>query len=477
MAWETVMGLEVHVELDTASKIFCSCANDSSADANENVCPACAGMPGLLPVMNRNVVNKAIAAGLVTNCTINRYSTFDKKNYYYPDLSNSYQITQMYHPICTNGWVEIETKAGKKKIRINRIHMEEDAGKLLHDDYAGISMVDYNRCSVPLCEIVSEPDFRSADEVVAYLEKLRSLLRYAGAGRCRMEQGLMRCDVNISVREKGEEKFGVRTEVKNMNSLSAIREVIAYEVERHVDALEWGDEELIQETRGWNPAKKQTFAMREKETAADYLYFPDPDLPPVVVDEEWIEEVRASLPEMPDVKKERYMSELGLKEKEAAQLTASPNLAFLFDELIDAGCDAKDAAAWLLTEALALARKAGVAADDIELDGGKLAYVIKQVAAGKLTRPNAKTVFAAVYENGADPESFIKEQGLDQVADNSETEGVLRQIIAANPKIVADYKGGKVKALDALFGQAMRQLKGAADPRAIREILTGLLNE
>ena len=477
MAWETVMGLEVHVELDTASKIFCSCANDSSADANENVCPACAGMPGLLPVMNRNVVNRAIAAGLVTNCTINRYSSFDKKNYYYPDLSNSYQITQMYHPICTNGWVEIETKAGKKKIRINRIHMEEDAGKLLHDDYAGISMVDYNRCSVPLCEIVSEPDFRSADEVVAYLEKLRSLLRYAGAGRCRMEQGLMRCDVNISVREKGEEKFGVRTEVKNMNSLSAIREVIAYEVERHIDALEWGDEELIQETRGWNPVKKQTFAMREKETAADYLYFPDPDLPPVIVDEEWIEAVRAALPEMPDVKKERYMSELGLKEKEAAQLTASPNLAFLFDDLIDAGCDAKDAAAWLLTEALALARKAGVAADDIELDGGKLAYIIKQVAAGKLTRPNAKTVFAAVYENGADPESFIKEQGLDQVADNSETESVLREIIAANPKIVADYKGGKMKALDALFGQAMRQLKGAADPRAIREILTALLND
>ena len=415
--------------------------------------------------------------GLVTNCTINHYSSFDKKNYYYPDLSNSYQITQMYHPICTKGWVEIETKAGKKKIRINRIHMEEDAGKLLHDDYAGISMVDYNRCSVPLCEIVSEPDFRSADEVVAYLEKLRSLLRYAGAGRCRMEQGLMRCDVNISVREKGDETFGVRTEVKNMNSLSAIREVIAYEVERHIDAIEWGDEELIQETRGWNPAKKQTFAMREKENATDYLYFPDPDLPPVIVDEEWIEQVRASLPEMPDVKKARYMADFGLKEKEAEQLTVSPNLACLFDGLTEAGCEPRDAAAWLLTEALALARKAGVAADDIEFDGSKLAYIIKEVAAGRLTRPNAKTAFAAVFEQDADPAAFIRENGLDQVADNSETENVLRQILAANAKAVADYKGGKVKALDALFGQAMRQLRGAADPRLIREILTDLLNK
>ena len=371
MAWETVMGLEVHVELATESKIFCSCANDSAAPANENVCPACAGMPGLLPVMNRSVVDKAIAAGLVTNCTINHYSSFDKKNYYYPDLSNSYQITQMYHPICTNGWVEIETKAGKKKIRINRIHMEEDAGKLLHDDYAGLSLVDYNRCSVPLCEIVSEPDFRSADEVVAYLEKLRSLLRYAGAGHCRMEKGLMRCDVNISVREKGDESFGVRTEVKNMNSLSAIREVIAYEVERHIDALEWGDEELIQETRGWNPVKKQTFAMREKENATDYLYFPDPDLPPVIIDEAWIEEVRSSLPEMPDVKKARYIADYGLKDKEAETLTASPNLALLYDRLVELDCEPKDAAAWLLTEVLALGRRAGVAADDLELDGDK----------------------------------------------------------------------------------------------------------
>ena len=475
MAWETVMGLEVHVELATESKIFCSCANDGTAEANQNVCPACAGMPGLLPVMNRNVVNKAIAAGLVTNCTINRYSTFDKKNYYYPDLSNSYQITQLYHPICTQGWVEIETKAGRKKIRINRIHMEEDAGKLLHDDGAGISMVDYNRCSVPLCEIVSEPDFRSADEVVAYLEKLRSLLRYAGAGHCRMEQGLMRCDVNLSVREKGEEKFGVRTEVKNMNSLSAIAEVIAYETQRHIDAIEWGDEELIQETRGWNPAKKQTFAMREKENATDYFYFPDPDLPPVVVDEAWIEEVRASLPEMPDVKRERYINDFGLKAKEAEQLTASPNLASLFDGLAAAGCAPKEAANWLLTEALALARRANIPADDLSLDVDKLAYIIQEVSQGRLTRPNAKAVFAAVFQQDADPAAYIKEQGLDQVADDSVTRAVLQQILNDNPKAVADYRAGKLKAMDALFGQAMRQLKGAADPKTIRDSLQELL--
>jgi len=475
MAWETVMGLEVHVELATETKIFCSCANDSSADANENVCPSCAGMPGLLPVMNRNVVNKAIAAGLVTNCTINHFNTFDKKNYYYPDLSNAHQITQLYHPICTDGWVEIETKAGKKKIRINRIHMEEDAGKLLHDDYAGISMVDYNRCSVPLCEIVTEADFRSADEVIAYLEKLRSLLRYAGAGHCLMEKGLMRCDVNLSVREKGSETFGVRTEVKNMNSLSAIRDVIAYETERHINAIEWGDEELVQETRGWNPTKKETFAMREKENATDYFYFPNPDLPPILIDDEWIDSVRASLPEMPDAKKARYIADFGMKEKDADQITASPNLAGIFDSLIESGCAPRDAAAWLLTEALALGRKQGQGPDAIEFDANKLAYIIKQLADNKLTRPNAKVVFAAVFENDVDPEAFIKENSLDQVADDSTTRTVLEAILADNPKAVADYHGGKTKALDALFGQAMRQLKGAADPKTIREILVELL--
>ena len=476
MAYEVVMGLEVHVELATNSKIFCSCANDSSHDANMNVCPACAGMPGLLPVTNRAVVERAIAAGLVTNCHINRVNTFDKKNYYYPDLSNSYQITQLYAPVCVEGGVEIETSKGKKVIGIKQIHMEEDAGKLLHDDYAGISMVDYNRCSVPLVEIVSKPDFRSAEEVIAYLEKLRSLLRYAGVGHCRMEKGLMRADINISVREKGDPKLGVRTEIKNMNSLAAIQKAIAYETERHIDAIEWG-EPLVQETRGWDSEKNVSFSMREKENATDYFYFPDPDLPPVVISDEWIEEVRRALPEMPDAKCRRYVEELGIKEKDAKLITVSPALAALFEGAMDAGAPAQDAANWIVSEVLALSKKAGHSLDDVEMDAAKLAEVIRLVNSGELPRPNAKRLLAAVYSDNVDIAAYIKEQGLDQVAGSDQVRGLLERILADNPKSVADYKGGKAKALDFLFGQAMRELKGAGDPAVIRQILTELLSK
>lgn len=474
MAYEVVIGLEVHVELATESKIFCSCANNSAAAANENVCPACAGMPGLLPVTNRAVVEKAIAAGLVTNCHINRVNTFDKKNYYYPDLSNSYQITQLYAPICTDGYVEIETEAGSKRIGIKQIHMEEDAGKLLHDDLAGISMVDYNRCSVPLVEIVSKPDFRSAAEVIAYLEKLRALLRYAGVGHCRMEAGLMRADINLSVREKGDEKLGVRTEIKNMNSFAAIQKAIAYETERHIDAIEW-DEPLVQETRGWDALKNESFAMREKENATDYLYFPDPDLPPVIIDEEWIERVRAALPEMPDAKQARYQADFQIKRKEAAQLVASPNLAAIFDAAVAQGAEPREAANWLLTEALACAKKAGQSADELQLDPQKLVVLLAELKEGRLTRPNAKLVFAAIFEEDAEPLAYIRAHGLDQVADDSAVRELLTQIIAANPKSVADFRAGKTKALDFLFGQAMRELKGSGDPKLIRRLLNELL--
>lgn len=475
MTYEVVIGLEVHVELATESKIFCACANNSAAAANENVCPACAGMPGLLPVTNRAVVEKAIAAGLVTNCRINRVNTFDKKNYYYPDLSNSYQITQLYAPICVDGYVEIETAKGKKKIGVKQIHMEEDAGKLLHDDLAGISMVDYNRCSVPLVEIVSKPDLRSAEEVVAYLEKLRALLRYANVGHCRMEAGLMRADINISVREKGDDKLGVRTEIKNMNSFAAIQKAIAYETERHIDAIEW-DEPLVQETRGWDAVKNESFAMREKENATDYFYFPDPDLPPVIIDEAWIARVRDSLPEMPDAKQARYLADFGLKQKDAAQLIASPNLAAIFEAGVAAGAEPREAANWLLTEALACAKKAGQSADDIRLDPAKLAVLLRELKENRLTRPNAKLVFAAVFQDDADPLAYIRERRLDQVADDSAVRGLLTDIVARNPKSVADFRAGKTKAIDFLFGQAMRELKGSGDPKLIRDILTELLS-
>ena len=476
MSYEVVMGLEVHVELATTSKIFCSCPNDSSAEANANICPACAGMPGMLPVTNINVVNKAIAAGLVTNCTINRVNTFDKKNYYYPDLSNSYQTTQMYAPVCVNGCVEIETANGPKKIRIKQIHMEEDAGKLLHDDTVGCSLVDYNRCSVPLVEIVSQPDFNSADEVIAYLEKLRSLLRYAEVGHCKLEAGLMRCDVNLSVRKKGSEELGVRTEIKNMNSFTAIRKASAYETERHIDALEWGTEELVQETRGWDSVKNVSFSMREKENATDYLYFPEPNLPPVIIDEDWIESVREQLPEMPDKKYQRYVDELGIREKDARQITASPNLAALFEQLLAGGIQPSQAVGWIIVEALALGNKAGCGPDDINFDADKLAAVLHLLEEEKITRNGAREVFAAIFNDDVDPLAYIKEHGLDNVADAGAVRELLVQIVNDNPKSVSDFKQGKTKAMDFLFGQAMRQLKGSGDPKQIREILSELLN-
>ncbi len=474
MAYEVVMGLEVHAELATNSKIFCACPVGYGAEANLNVCPACAGMPGLLPITNKKVVELAIAAGLVTNCQISSETTFDKKNYYYPDLSNSYQITQLYAPICRDGYVDIHTSQGDKRIGIKQIHMEEDAGKLMHNDMLGISLVDYNRCSVPLVEIVSKPDFRSAEEVIAYLEKLRSLLRFAGVARARFEEGSIRCDVNLSVREKGDPHFGVRTEIKNMNSLSAIERAIAYETERHIDAIEWG-EPLIQETRRWDDAKNASFAMREKENAGDYFYFPDADLAPIEISPQWIQQVRAALPEMPDRKQERYVTEWGIRAKDAALLSHSPSLARIFEQSADLCGNPKEAANWLVGEGLALAKKHGIAIDDMALDPEKLAYLIRGVEDHTLTRANGKKLFAAIFSDNVDPAAYIKEHNLDASVDQGALETLLAAIVADNPKSVADYQGGKTKALDFLFGQAMRQLKGAGEPGEIRRILEKLL--
>ena len=312
--YETVIGLEVHIELATESKIFCSCSAKFGGEQNDHVCPACCGMPGMLPIVNKHVVDLGMTAGLMLNCDINRVTTFDKKSYYYPDLPCSYQTTQWFSPVAVNGIVPIETSKGKKNIRIKQIHMEEDAGKLVHDDWTDTTLVDFNRTSVPLCEIVSQPDLSSAEEVVAYLEQLRSRLRFAKVSGCRMEQGSMRCDVNLSVREEGSDKLGVRTEMKNMNSISAITRAIEYETARHIDALENGTEELVQETRRWDDIKGKSYAMRNKETAGDYRYFPDPNIMPIVIDDEWFDRIKASLPELPDVKKARYISELGLTE-------------------------------------------------------------------------------------------------------------------------------------------------------------------
>ncbi|MEG2212395.1 MAG: Asp-tRNA(Asn)/Glu-tRNA(Gln) amidotransferase subunit GatB, partial [Clostridiales bacterium] len=403
-----------------------------------------------------------------------RFTTFDKKNYYYPDLSNSYQITQMYAPICTNGWIEINTSQGKKKIGIKQIHMEEDAGKLIHDDWQGISLVDYNRCSVPLVEIVSNPDFRSAEEVIAYLEKLRSLLRFAQIARARFEEGSIRCDVNISVRQKGDPQLGVRTEIKNMNSLSAIQRAIAFETERHIDAIEWG-EPLVQETRRWDDAKNQSFAMRDKENAGDYFYFPDPDLTPIEISQEWIDQVAGSLPEMPDQKRRRYSSELEIKDQDAELLIQSPRLAAIFEQVAALCGQPQETANWLVGEGLALAKKNASPIEDITLNPNKLAYLIRLVNENTLTRANGKRLFAAIFAEDVDPDTYIKEHQLDATVDSGALEQLLQEIVAANPKSVSDYRAGKTKALDFLFGQAMRTLKGTGDPGEIKAILSRLL--
>lgn len=474
MKYELTIGLETHVELSTASKIFCACGGHSSPQgANDCVCPACCGMPGMLPVMNRRVVELAATAGMMLNCEINRYSTFDKKNYYYPDLPCAYQITQLNHPICTNGCVEVETKNGVSKIGIKQIHMEEDAGKLVHDDWTDTTLVDFNRTSVPLIEIVTHPDFHSAEEVLAYLEMLKSMFRFAGISEC--EEGAMRCDVNISVRPEGASELGVRAEIKNMSSFTSIERAIKFETARHIDALERGTEVLVQETRRWDDVKGRTFAMRNKETEADYRYFPDPNLMPIVIDDAWMEEIRAKMPVSAKVKMAEYL-ELGIAEKDAEQLTAERRLCALLDNVVALGGDAKETVGWILTDCAGILRRNGKLLSDLEIAPEKLATIIRMVSQGKINRGAGKKVLAAVIEQDVDPEGYCKEKGLDAQVDAGLIASVIEQAIAENPKAVEDYKGGKVKALQALFGACMKQLRGNGDPAVIKEMLEEKLN-
>ena len=477
MRYETVIGLEVHIELATESKIFCSCSAKFGGEQNDHVCPACCGMPGMLPIVNRRVVDLGMTAGMMLNCHINRTTTFDKKSYYYPDLPASYQTTQWFAPVAVNGTVEIETAAGKKNVRIKQIHMEEDAGKLVHDDWTGTSLVDYNRTSVPLIEIVSQPDLSSAEEVVAYLERLRSLLRFAKVSECRMEQGSMRCDVNLSVRPEGSTKLGVRTEMKNMNSISAITRAIEYEVARHIDALENGTEELVQETRRWDDIKGKSFAMRNKETAGDYRYFPDPNIMPIVIDDQWFEATRKSLPEFPEVKRARYVGELGLSEYDADILTGSRALCDCFEAAFGVCGSAKEAANWLISDVMNILNKKQLTADMLNINGSALGTLIKLVVDGKVGRANAKKILLAMFDEDIDPEKYAEEQGFIVSNDTGMIEAVIKSVVESDPKSVADFKGGKEKALMALFGKCMKQLKGNCDPQVLRTILIDQINK
>lgn len=472
--YETVIGLEVHVELATKTKIFCGCSTAFGGAPNTHTCPVCTGMPGSLPVLNKQVVEYAAAVGLATNCSITQHCKFDRKNYFYPDNPQNYQISQLYLPICRDGYVEIETEEGKKKVRIHEIHMEEDAGKLVHDDWADCSLVDFNRSGVPLIEIVSEPDMRSAEEVIAYLEKLRMIIQYLGASDCKLNEGSMRADVNLSVREVGATEFGTRTETKNLNSFKAIARAIENERERQIDLLESG-QEVVQETRRWDDTKEYSYAMRSKEDAQDYRYFPDPDLVPINISDEWLERLKSEQPEFRDEKKERYIEEYGLPEYDANLLTLYKPLTVLLEAAVANGSKPKEASNWLMVETMRLVKEKGIEPDEVKFSADNFSKFLKLIDDNVINKTVAKEVFEAMFNDDIDPEKYVDENELKMDNNTDELKGVLEEIIANNPKSVEDFHNGKEKAIGALVGQAMKATKGKADPKMINQMLRELL--
>ncbi len=473
--YETVIGMEVHIELSTKTKIFCSCSTQFGAEPNTHTCPVCTGMPGALPVLNKQVVEYAVAFGLATHCKITQYCKFDRKNYFYPDNPQNYQISQLYLPICRDGWVEIDTPEGKKKIRIHEIHMEEDAGKLVHDEWEDVSIVDFNRSGVPLIEIASEADMRSADEVIAYLEALRQTAQYLGISDCKLNEGSMRADINLSVREAGSKKFGIRTEMKNLNSFKAIARAIDGERDRQIEVLEAG-KKVIQETRRWDDNKESSHAMRSKEDAQDYRYFPDPDLVPIEISTEWIEEIRERQPEMRPEKLERYKQDYDIPEYDAQILTESKRMADLFEETSAICGKPKKVSNWLMGETMRLMKENGQDADDISFSPEHLASLIDLVDSGAITGPVAKEVFEEVYRNDIDPKEYVREQGLAAVNDEDALRSTIEKVIEENPQSVEDYRGGKKKAMGFLVGQTMKAMQGKANPAMVNQILAELLN-
>ena len=472
--YETVIGLEVHVELATKTKIFCGCSTAFGGAPNTHTCPVCTGMPGSLPVLNKQVVEYAAAIGLATNCEITQVCKFDRKNYFYPDNPQNYQISQLYLPIARNGYVEIEVGEQKKKIRIHEMHMEEDAGKLVHDEWDDTSLVDYNRSGVPLVEIVSEPDMRSADEVMAYLEKLRLIIQYLGASDCKLQEGSMRADVNLSVREVGASEFGTRTEMKNLNSFKAIARAIDGERQRQIDLIEAG-RAVVQETRRWDDNKESSHAMRSKEDAQDYRYFPEPDLVPIVISDEWIAEIKARQPEFRTEKLERYNREFDIPRYDAEIITNSKKMADIFEATTAICGKPKKVANWLMVETLRLLKERGQEPEDICFAPEHLAKLIELTEAGTINSSVAKEVFEKIFDENVDPEKYVEEKGLKIVQDDGALEEVLKKVIADNPQAVADYKGGKEKALGALVGQTMKAMKGTANPGAVNKKLREML--
>ena len=472
--YETVIGLEVHVELATRTKIFCGCSTAFGGAPNTHTCPVCTGMPGSLPVLNKQVVEYAMAVGLATNCAITQNCKFDRKNYFYPDNPQNYQISQLYYPICRNGHVDIEVDGVKKSIGIHEIHMEEDAGKLIHDEWEDCSLVDFNRSGVPLIEIVSEPDMRSAEEVIAYLEKLRMTIQYLGASDCKMQEGSMRADVNISVREVGAAEFGTRTEMKNLNSFKSIARAIEGERNRQIELIEDG-KKVVQETRRWDDAKESSYAMRSKEDAQDYRYFPEPDLVPIVISDEWIARVKSQQPEFREEKKARYQEEFGLPEYDADIITGTKHLADIFEEATKICGKPKKVSNWIMGETMRLLKEKEMDPEDITFAPENLAKIVNLADAGTINNTAAKEVFEAVFNDNVDPDVYVEEHKMKQVNDEGALREAIEKVIAENPQSVDDYHNGKEKAIGFLVGQTMKAMKGKANPAMVNQILKELL--
>lgn len=476
MEFSTVCGLEVHTELATKTKIFCSCSTEFGGDPNTHVCEICSGMPGTLPVLNEKVLEFAVRTGLATNCEITMNNKFDRKNYFYPDLPKAYQISQLYLPICRNGYIEIDDSinGGKKKVRIHEIHMEEDAGKLIHDEWNDCTLVNYNRCGVPLLEIVSEPDIASADEAVQYVEKLRDILQFCGVSDCKMQEGSLRADVNVSVMEKGSNKLGTRTEMKNINSFKAIHNAIETEARRQQEIIEDGGK-VVQETRRWDDSKGESYAMRSKEDAQDYKYFPDPDLPPVCLTDEYVENIRKNLPELPDAKKARYMNELGLSEYDTSMICSSVYFVRLFERTVEITNNPKDSANWIMGELMKMLNDTQTLPENMSFRQDSLGEIINLLNSNKISRDSAKKVFKAVFEEDVIPADYVKENNMEMVSDTGAIRAVVEEVISNNQKAVDEYKGGKAPSFNFLIGQCMRALRGKAPASEVTNILKEIL--
>ena len=474
--YEVIIGLEVHAELSTNTKIYCNCTTKFGADPNTHCCPICTGMPGVLPVLNEKVVEYAVKMGLATNCQISRFSKQDRKNYFYPDLPKAFQTSQYDLPLCEHGHVDINVDGNKKTIGITSIHIEEDAGKLIHDAYTGDTLVDMNRCAVPLIEIVSEPDIRSAKEAVEYMQTLKSILEYLEICDCKMQEGSLRCDVNLSVRKKGETKFGTRTETKNLNSFKAIQNSIEFETKRQIEVLEEGGK-IYQETRRFDDAKGIGYAMRTKEDAHDYRYFPEPDLAPIVLSEEYIENIKNSLPEMPHVKKARYIKEYNIPEYDADIITSSKEVATYFEEVVEKSNNAKASANWIMGDFASKLNESEITISNSKIKPEALAELIKLIDNNTISSKIAKTVFEEMFETGKDPKTVVEEKGLVQITDTNALKEIVERIVANNPKSVEDYKAGRDKAIGFLVGQIMKETKGKANPGIVNKMLVEILSK